>query len=494
MAFLLTYTFILGVSFIKILCLRKYKLFIITFCLFSLFLFNYNSERANAVTGFDDAIVFTGATIGTGALIAAIGSCAIAGGVMLDKNYNDGYVCQAIAQRLISSGQQAQYLGTTISDSGKAFLTWTESGLSWVQSQIKDVIASGVPFTNSYTGNVNTVQSFSSPWYVTVHRTTANGTIENFTGSTYSAGSYSFVYDYNPAYTDVGPYILYIFVKGTSTKVLTTYSFASVNFDAYFTGGAVAKAPVSADFSNYSDLTGDLLGSKEIGTDGAISYYPNFGIPLTDTGVNASGSKVYTPDITLPYGKTWGDLDSTLSIPYPDVVPGDTTGDTTGDATGTIGDGILNIPILGDILKALRDILSFLGTLISSLVDAVITALADGLTVAETYFVDNFNDFENRLKDKFPVSLNGLDGLKNVSESNNDFVYNFTLFGVALKIDINFIKKIAPMTRGIISGIVAIWLCWYNYRKIYEVIRGNAPLGGDSSVPPTSPSTSLTIK
>ena len=54
------------------------------------------------------------------------------------------------------------------------------------------------------------------------------------------------------------------------------------------------------------------------------------------------------------------------------------------------------------------------------------------------------------------------------------------IMGVSKTIDLSFMSKIQPTTYSITTGIVAIWLCWFNYRKVIQLIRGNAPITGQN--------------
>lgn len=54
------------------------------------------------------------------------------------------------------------------------------------------------------------------------------------------------------------------------------------------------------------------------------------------------------------------------------------------------------------------------------------------------------------------------------------------IMGVSKTIDLYFMSKVQPYSYSISSGIVAIWLCWFNYRKVIHLIRGNAPITGQN--------------
>lgn len=517
---------------IKVLCLRKYKVFIISFCLVSLFSFNYCSQRASA-NPLLGVVVVEGGSVAVSAIAGLVGVSLVAGGAYLASNVDDTDI-QYIAKGIVETGHAATALSIKADETGKQFLTWTAEGWNWFTSKVSDMVSSG---SISNTGDGSYVSISGSGTYdltsVPYDDPVFISSVFEFPQSTV------FYFKVTVNDVDVSSSLSYNWFSPTIQLVLWSNSYGSSlgiavdgvvknsrnisssrkisisDVSVVVPTGKSISYPIGSGVTSFNfDTASDVIGGGSTAEN--TQSVDDYGIPLEQT-IDNTGSVSYNPTVSVPYGQSWGDISGDFGITYPNTGTGDidtntgtddTTGDTdtdadtdvigdtVGDTTGSLdtGTGVLSIPILGQILATLLKILSFLGTLISSLVDSIMKAIENDLTVADTFFVDNFNDFNDTLKDKFPTSLGILSDLKNSSESDTDFTYIFTVLGVKCTIDINFIKKIAPMTKGIASGLVAIWLCWYNYRKIYEVIRGNAPLGGDNNVPPTTLSTSLTLR
>lgn len=447
-------------------CIKKYKVFIISLCLVSMFSFDFCQLRVDAVVGVDDAVVVGGGvTIGTGTLVYAIGSCLVAGGVLLDTNTNDGRVCKYIASQMIASGNAAQYFGTKVLDGGKQVLTWTKDGLSYISSTLESLKTTGLPLESGISyyisaGGSVTFTCFKadgvSTYTSVVSISTAGNYTVNLIPSTISTGSYN-----------------YKIVRVSSGAIVASggpLKLASGGF-SISSGGSVCLDLPSSSVQSYNDTTAsDVIGSGAVGSDGSVSYQPKVGIPISDNG---TGTGVFDTPLSFPYGQTWGDITGDLSLPV------DTPVDTPVDSptTGTIdtGKGILDIPILGDILKVLQKILDFLGTMIGSLVTALINALEQLLTKLFVPTADMFNDFysdiESNVKSKFPYSVSILNSLKVNADEFKDI--HVTIWGHdCVIVSAQFVNDNISWIRVVTSCFWIFSLFVYVWRKINAVLNG----------------------
>lgn len=455
--------------------------------MFSLFLFNYRIQRASAVLPF---VVAGGAVVSYEALTVLAAATVIAGGAVanIDQNSKD---IQALADGLIATGHSAEYLATKVSDTGQQFLTWTQEGLNWFNYQVptltnhQNIVSGGgysCPYdsTNTSADKITVIGSFTLP---------AGGTfrLEGVDGSTpysYSVTkATSISYQIRARQNFLNPPYVEVFRVDWGSGVWT-HNFTNVN-DTDFTTTIGLSIGLSSLATTYNPTVAtDVWGGSNPSNTQSVDDY-GYGVPIA----KPVDSDVLSTDMAIPYGQSWGDISADLGITYPTgdtTVPGDTTipGDTTSnpDTTGTIGEGILNIPILGDILKALRDILAFLGTLIASLVTALMSALKDLLTElfvpSDDFFINNFQNFSQQIGDKFHLDTSTFDKFKNASEKSPLGDIHFTIMGVAVVLSVSFVEKIVPIARSVAMGGVAIGLAYYNYRKIIWIIRGSAPVGG----------------
>ena len=216
-------------------------------------------------------------------------------------------------------------------------------------------------------------------------------------------------------------------------------------------------------------------------------------VALPSTSTQIEGMTVY--DTSLDFGSITSD-NFTLDVapspsPSPNPNPNENTDiDSDGSIIGKIGEWVgnlvLRIPILGTILQTLLDTLAFLkdfiGKLISSLRDLLISLFIPSSDI----FRNKFKSIQEGLNNAFPVNFDILNNLKNANSSEPNLVYPFTIMGINVKLDLNFIKIIVNVSRTISSGLVAIFLTWYHYRHIVHIIRGTSPITGDGHIGQTN--------
>lgn len=471
---------------------ERFKRFVVFLCIFGILTLSLRSQKASAFV--DGGVCEVGAIVITSEMIAiGVGLLLVAGGATIYAN-TDSTDLKHIADGMIKTGEAAKYIAVEIDNQGKAFLSFTQSGLQYIADTINGYHTVGPIATDG--GYILSADGSGQPLsFSTITLVNQTCTLKFYCdgvlkGTYYWTGTGTFylkTLSFNKSSTNVQVYSNTNYLGGCGASGSTSSVFE-------FTSTITPTFSISHLSNDYNPATAqDVFGSNTVtGSDGSICYQPKVGVPLTDTGSvdSTTGSKVYTPDVSIPYNQTWGDISGDFGITYPTSTAtgtGSTTGDTTAnpDTTGTIdtGSGIMNIPILGDILKVLRDILSFLKTMIGSLITGIITALKElliTLFVPDASFVkDRFISLESDLVKKFPVDLSLISDVGKTSDKDMDFIYHFTLFGVYLTLDINFIKQVAPYSRMVANGLVAIFLVWYHFRKIVWLIRGSAPIGGD---------------
>ena len=72
--------------------------------------------------------------------------------------------------------------------------------------------------------------------------------------------------------------------------------------------------------------------------------------------------------------------------------------------------------------------------------------------------------------------LRGFSSLSTYSEPI--FTYSFNVLGVNCNIDYSVISKIRGTTLALSNGLMVIFLCWYNVKKVIWLIRGVGPVEG----------------
>lgn len=101
---------------------------------------------------------------------------------------------------------------------------------------------------------------------------------------------------------------------------------------------------------------------------------------------------------------------------------------------------------------------------------------------SDDYFVNNFNSLNDSMGGKLGLDTGVLEDLKGASGisvfSEPNFSYSFTVLGVPVTINYRFISKIRNITLGVSNGLMVIFLCWYNIKKVVWLIRGVGPVEG----------------
>lgn len=456
------------------LIIKRYKILIISFSMFFLIFNCFKPQKVNAIALVDDVVVAGGITVSTSAILALAGTTLVAGGVVLDSTFNDSDVCKYVVSKMIATGESAQYLSVKILENGKQFLTWTQSGINWFCDTFQNSVVSP---SLSIDGRVITF--YSKPF-------NESGVYYRY----FNVGTITVPIDTNISFDFVGSSLV-------SLQALTTYYIrilqhykgtwsiqfsTSLTFDNYTHSGSVpvdtssvcmSEKPIPADsicptprdaVRNWdSSSSQDVIGGT---LDGA--YNPSVGVPLTGGSVG-----VLNPAIDYPYGKTWDDLFPNISIPKDtdtDVPDIDVPSDTTGDITGEGGSWVLNIPILGDILRVLMKILELLKTFIKTLIDALVSAITTLFVPSDTYFIDKFDGYRTTLIGK--LGDNNFDFLQQ-SGSNIEDIY-INIFGQQVCIvKITLFNKFKDFAFIVIRAFFYFFLILFNFNQVIKFLRGS---------------------
>lgn len=446
---------------------------------FNIFSFAFSPRPVHAVAFVDDVVLAGGVTVSTGALVALAGSTLIAGGVYLDATLNDGDISKYIVNKMIATGNAMEYWGVKTLENGKQFLTWTANGIQSFWDTLTDINDTGYTNADSEGYTHFSLNKSVGSDRVTLF-TPTSGEIEVIT----SAGYTYRVHCNN--YTD--KVVGYCFTEGQFCIGFYRIGQTSGWAGSRFIGRDIDSIKVKCKDSSicvdtpqkYKDVdfgkVQDVIGSTSSG-----SYQPSVGIPLH------SNDGVMSPSIDFPYGKSWDELFPDISVPADDSVVGNpdisipVEGSTTGtiETTGT-GSWVLNIPILGDILKVLLNILSFLKNLISSLISALIEMFKAIVVPDVDALKSEFISFKDNVSNIFHIP-DTLDISKNANAPV--CVYTFVVLGVSVVLDFSFLLSddVISFIHIVVAGLSLFLLSWYNYSKIYTLLRGHAPFTGNMS-------------
>ena len=147
----------------------------------------------------------------------------------------------------------------------------------------------------------------------------------------------------------------------------------------------------------------------------------------------------------------------------------------------SIPSGIWNLfqSALDGITKGITSILDFF----SNFFDSMLLFLKNIFVPGDNYFVDNYNSLNSAMNGKLGIDTGILEQVKGVATlstyADPTFVTSFSIMGVKVNLDYSFISKIRNITLGISNGLMVIFLCWYNVKKVIWIIRGTSPIEGN---------------
>lgn len=249
---------------------------------------------------------------------------------------------------------------------------------------------------------------------------------------------------------------------------------------------------VSNDFKKTSFAPSNAFDNPS--TSVSVPFFPDSFVPgyqgdLVDAPVSVPSGALENPDGSLAHPQDWsgdwvfgfptdgmtvpqgwtGDIPG-ITVPGDVTIPGDVT--VPGDTTGTIGEGVLNIPILGDILKILLEILKA----ILGIPTAFMDLLKDLFIPDVNFWRNNFDSMEVIfLKKVGDGGITELNKMKSISESPwQDIEINVMGYRGVIKVSV--VNTIASTIRPWITGFFLLLLALYNYNQLYFAIRGTYPI------------------
>lgn len=132
--------------------------------------------------------------------------------------------------------------------------------------------------------------------------------------------------------------------------------------------------------------------------------------------------------------------------------------------------------LLDDIVFGVKNIFEFLG----GIIEAFLQLFKDIFIPSDGYFTNKFKSLSNLLKGKFESNVDAIETLKNSSSTESITNHTVTIMGTSVNFKFDFISKAKPVCNAIFLGLGGIFLAWYNYRKVYQLIRGTAPISGNN--------------
>lgn len=130
------------------------------------------------------------------------------------------------------------------------------------------------------------------------------------------------------------------------------------------------------------------------------------------------------------------------------------------------------------IVDGINSILDFFSNFFTALLEFLKNIFVPG----DNYFVDNYNSLNSSMSGKLGIDTGIFESLKGNASMNTyadpNFSYSFTVMGVPVTVDYSFITKIRNVTIGFSNGLMVIFLCWYNIKKVIWIIRGTSPIEG----------------
>ncbi len=263
------------------------------------------------------------------------------------------------------------------------------------------------------------------------------------------------------------PYISLSFKKPGYSEIVTTASFTA-------SGSGKSLRP----FAEFVLSNGQ---SSAVSIPWTGDYAPSFGgtKELSDeTDIVVPGGMVKDNELDDGVVSVMNP-DSVRSAEVPDVITG--TGSIVGEGTGTgifesIGKWILNIPILGDILKAIIEGFTGLIEFLQELLETIVTAISSAITSVIEFVRDLF------IPKNFTWDIFINDVVKIVSPPASvdfrSFVDSTPIPDVTMElkgntytvVDNSYLRKNISTFRGIIGAFLAVLLVIYNYNMFMRLM------------------------
>lgn len=130
------------------------------------------------------------------------------------------------------------------------------------------------------------------------------------------------------------------------------------------------------------------------------------------------------------------------------------------------------------VLEVLKNILNFFLKFFDILLEFIIRIFVP----EDNYFVNKFDELKNLVNNKFNVDLSIFESLGSAAKGSvNNTYYSFNIMGSNVNLDISFITKIQSVTTSLCSGLVGLFLAWFNYKNVLYLIRGASPVESNNS-------------
>lgn len=459
------------------LIIKRYKILIISFSMFFLIFNCFKPQKIYAVVGVDDAIVIGGGvtiTAGTVATVVGIGLTAL-GGYVVAENYDGSMLQKCVGDALVSSGQASKYIGTKVTESGQRVIQWTVYGIAWLKDTVQ-IMWNTPSFSADLSGTSGSLTVSSDNTLTPVIASINSGAASyKISVTSTNGGTISYTKDTTCS------------ISGSSTlavQIFTSYAYPAINGVATGYGVSILKSPyiVSWECTSSNDVC--LDGSRYKAKDDSIC--PDDAGTRAQVPVNTIDGTpgVYDVPGAWDYGKLggldWGGVSDAypdvLGVPLEGTTEGDTDtdtdipSDTTGDITGEGGSWVLNIPILGDILRVLMKILELLKTFVKTLIDALVSAITTLFVPSDTYFTDKFDGYRTTLIGK--LGDNNFDFLQQ-SGSNIEDIY-INIFGQQICIvKITLFNKFKDFAFIVIRAFFYFFLILFNFNQVIKFLRGS---------------------
>lgn len=443
------------------LIIKRYKILIISFSMFFLFFNCFKPQRVNAVVGVDDALVVGGITVSGAALLDLVG-CAlvVGGGTYVVSNWNND-CSNYVADKMVSTGTYLKDLSVKVTDTGQKVLTFTQTGLNNVWDYITSYTNEHPIGGITYDGSSITVSG--TPTYTEIYHVVRTGSVSaTFPVNLGVVVQNGVKRDYTRCFWNICS--VGIALCSPSGSVLARTEVKDGTGSVCVDGITSRTSDDGMSVDNYNDNVGNVgvpLSGDSVG--GSTVYEPSIDFPVKDTGYDVPKDfPYYYPDGVLTDSPIDAPLDSPVDVPA--------ESDTTGDVVADGDNWVLNIPILGDILKVLLKILELLKTFIKTLIDALVSAITTLFVPSDTYFTDKFDGYRTTLISKF--GDNNFDFLQQSGANIEDIYIN--IFGQHVCIvKITLFNKFKDFAFIVIRAFFYFFLILFNFNQIIKFLRGS---------------------
>lgn len=424
----------------------KNKFIILTLC-FTIIFTNINLNNYNSYANNIDSLVVDGGVV-TAPMVAVVATVALACGVALNDDsdlYDVAYIFyekykdnQEIIKNAFDVG--VSILENKVVNVSKEFIEFIKSAF--------DDYSSSVSNDSFYIDGFG----FSEPIKLVGY---SSDTIEVIQGSLsllYNKSSYAVYYNgveiVSAMYGGMGSYVdmaQFVLVNGiphirfyhsTSNGRLSEFALSIPNYNSM---------PGFKDY-NYDNIA-DKVDQGSVGL-----YMPGY---LGDLIGKKPSDVVYDGVNTSPYDKPYDDSISLPGVNNPSLdIPIDGVFNPSTDVPGVENPSVPNDGIWENIK------------------DFIISLVVP----SDTFWTDTFNGFRDNLNSNFPMlDMSPFDSLLVGGKPFPD-LYAYGSVVVNGKV----INSIVDWLRPIIAGFIMLCLMFFNYRKIYKLIRNSEPFGNIS--------------